>query len=492
MFKSGLGMMIIIMVSRVLGLFRSVAVAYYFGAGEFTDAYYSAFKISNFFRQLLGEGALGNSFIPIYNEKVTHDGEEEGKKFIFSVLNLVFIFSSLVTILTIVFSNQIIALTVQGFSLETKELASKLLKIMSSYFLFISLSGMICAVLNNFKQFLVPASTGIFFNIAVIGSTIIAGRTHGITALGYGVVVAGLFQLLVVLPAFFKIVKSYSFKIQWKDPYLLKIGIMIVPMLFGIVARQLNTVVDQYFASFLDTGGVTALENATRLYNLPIGVFGISISTVIFPILSKAMVNKEFSVVRENFAKGINILLFLVVPSMVIFTVYSMDIVKLTLSYGKFSENDARVTADSLFYYSLGLYFYTAIQLATRGFYGVKDSKTPVKYSAISIGINIFLNAILIHSMKYKGLALATSVASAVNFFCLMYVFNKKYCKLDIKSSLIFLFKTIVTSILAVMASYFIENSIVKLIIFSLAYILLWIYPFYKKKMDVFYDKLKD
>ncbi|MGL4969003.1 MAG: lipid II flippase MurJ, partial [Fusobacteriaceae bacterium] len=227
MFKSGIGMMIIIMASRVLGLFRSVAVAYYFGAGEFTDAYYSAFKISNFFRQLLGEGALGNSFIPLYNDKVIETGEEESKKFIYSILNLIFLFSLVITIITVVFSKEIIDFTVMGFSEETKELASRLLKIMSAYFIFISLSGMISAVLNNFKQFLIPASTGIFFNFAIIISTIMAGKTHGVMVLGYGVVFAGLLQFLVVLPSFFKIVKGYSFKIDFRDEYLKKIAIMI-------------------------------------------------------------------------------------------------------------------------------------------------------------------------------------------------------------------------------------------------------------------------
>jgi murein biosynthesis integral membrane protein MurJ len=218
--------------------------------------------------------ALGNSFIPLYNEKVLVDGEEESKQFIFSILNLLFVFTTLITILMIIFSDQIIHYTVNGFTPETKALASRLLKIMSSYFIFISLSGMICAVLNNFKQFMVPASTAIFFNLAIIGSSIVAGKTHGIDVLGWGVVVGGILQFIVVLPAFFKIVKKYSFKINFKDPYLLKIAIMIGPMLIGIFAKQVNTVVDQYFASYLETGGVTALENATRLYTLPIGIFG--------------------------------------------------------------------------------------------------------------------------------------------------------------------------------------------------------------------------
>lgn len=489
MFKSGIGMMMIIMVSRVLGLFRSVGVAYYFGAGEFTDAYYSAFKISNFFRQLLGEGALGNSFIPLYNDKLVEDGEDEAKKFIYSILNLTFLFSVAVTILTVVFSKEIIEMTVMGFSEETKELASQLLKVMSAYFIFISLSGMICAVLNNFKQFLIPASTGIFFNLAIILSSVVAGKTHGVMVLGYGVVLAGLLQFLVVLPSFFKIVKGYSFKIDFSDKYLKKIAIMIGPMLIGIVARQFNTVVDQYFASYLPSGGVTALENATRIYNLPIGVFGISLSTVIFPIMAKAISNDRKDILKENFMKGLNILLFLVVPSMAVFTVYSADIINLTLSYGKFDATAAKVTSEALFYYSLGLYFYTAIHLVTRGFYGMKDSKEPVKYSVLSIGVNVFLNWFLIDKFQYKGIAFASAAASGVNFICLLWVYDRKYVKLDWKNYLLFAGKTIIATGVAIGFSYNIKNIVLKLCIFSLVYLLLWSYEMVKKRMEMFYEK---
>ena len=152
---------------------RATIIAYYFGASSATDAYFSAFKISNFFRQLLGEGALGSSFIPLYNEKVEIEGEEKGKEFIYSILNLIFVFSTIITLLMIIFSNGIIELIVNGFPVETKILASKLLKIMSVYFIFISLSGMICAMLNNFKQFAIPASTSIFFNLAIIAASML-------------------------------------------------------------------------------------------------------------------------------------------------------------------------------------------------------------------------------------------------------------------------------------------------------------------------------
>jgi putative peptidoglycan lipid II flippase len=486
MFRSGLLVMIITMVSRVLGLVRAGIIAYYFGASAMTDAFFSAFKISNFFRQLLGEGALGSSFIPLYNERVESEGEENSKQFIYSILNLLFVFSTIVTILMIIFSQGIIDGIVSGFPDETKIIASRLLKIMSVYFVFISLSGMVCAILNNFKQFAVPASTSIFFNLAIILASMYFGKTYGIDALAYGVVIGGLFQLLVVLPAFFKIMKGYSFKIDWKDPYLKKIFIMICPMLVGIVARQVNTIVDQMFASYLAEGGVSALENATRLYLLPVGVFGVSISTVIFPALSKAMSKNDLDGATDNIVKGLNILLFLIIPSTAVLTFYAPEVIRLTLSYGKFDEEAVRVTSQALLYYSLGLYFYTAIYLMTRAFYSVKNSKYPVKFSIISIVINIVLNFLLIKSMAYRGLALSTSIASGVNFFLLLIVFRKKYINFSLKKSYIFFIKTFIITAIALIASYKIDNTIIKLVVFSVVYMLFWAKSLLKNKMEVF------
>ena len=486
MFKSGLLVMIITMVSRVLGLVRAGIIAYYFGASAMTDAFFSAFKISNFFRQLLGEGALGSSFIPLYNERVENEGEERSKQFIFSILNLLFVFSTLITILMVIFSNEIIAGIVSGFPEETKIIASRLLKIMSVYFIFISLSGMICAILNNFKQFAVPASTSIFFNLAIILASMYFGKNYGIDALAYGVVIGGVFQLLVVLPAFFKIVRGYSLKIDWKDPYLKRLFFMICPMLIGIVARQVNTIVDQMFASYLAEGGVSALENATRLYLLPVGVFGVSISTVIFPALSKAMSKNNLEGATDNIIKGLNILLFLIIPSMAVLTFYAPDVIRLTLSYGEFGEEAVKVTSQVLIYYSLGLYFYTAIYLMTRAFYSVQNSKYPVKFSIISIVINIVLNFLLIESMEYRGLALSTSIASGVNFLLLMIVFRKKYINFSLKKTYIFFIKTSIVTIIALIASFKIENIILKLVIFSVVYMLFWAKSLLKNKMEVF------
>ena len=486
MFRSGILIMIITLASRILGLVRTSLIAYYFGASKFTDAYFSAFKISNFFRQLLGEGALGTVFIPIYNDREKAVGAEKSKSLIYSVLNLLFIFTSVITVLMIVFSDNIINIIVTGYPEETKKIASNLLKIMAVYFVFIGLAGMISAILNNFRQFLIPASTSLLFNIAIIFSIIFYGKEYGVTAMAVGVVVGGILQLLVVLPSFIKIVRSYEFKIDFKDEDLKKIFILMVPMLLGIFARQINSVVDQFFASHLASGGVSALENATRVFNLPLGVFGISIATVIYPTLSRAISNNELDVVKKSLERGINFLMFLIIPSMGVLIFYAKDIIKLILGHGEFSSNSINITSESLIYYSIGLFFYTGVHLMSRAFYGMKDTKRPVMFSIISIVINIGLNALLIGSMRHRGLALATAIASMVNFILLYVVFNIKYVKLDFMNIVKFKLKVIITTIIALIGSFYIGNIIIKLIIFSVIYLAFWALPLKKKGVEVF------
>lgn len=478
--------MIMISLSRVLGLVRATIVASYFGAGAVTDAYFSAFKISNFFRQLLGEGALGNAFIPVYNETVVGEGEARGKTLIFSILNLIFLFSTAATLVMIVFARPILSAMAAGFDPATKDLGASLLRIMASYFILISLSGMIAAILNNFKKFAVPASTSIFFNIAVIVAALLLSRRYGIYALAFGVLVGGLLQLLVVLPSFFAIVREYRFRIDWHDPALRKIFLLMGPMLFGIVAREINTFIDQLFASYLDAGGVTALENATRLYLMPVGVFGISLATVVFPTMSRAIARKDNHTTERTLVKGLNILLFLIIPSMAVLTVFARPVIRLVFSYGKFGEEAVTVTSGALCYYALGLFFYTGVHLMTRAFYGMKDSRIPVTLSVITIAVNIGLNFLFIGPMRYKGLALATAVASGVNFTLLVAIFRRKYLRFPLRGSLLFLGKVLLTTAAALSAGWYIKHTVAKLMVFGLVYTALWARALITKKTEVF------
>lgn len=489
MLKKSISTMSITMVSRILGLLRGTLVAYFFGSSGLTDAYYSAFKISNFFRQLLGEGALGNTFIPLYHKKKKEEGEEKSEEYIFTVLNMTFLFSLFISILMIIFSKQIISMIVVGFDNEMTMLAAKLLRIMSFYFLFISLSGMIGSILNNFGYFVIPASTAIFFNLSIILSAIFLTKYFNIDALAYGVLIGGFFQFIVVLVPFIYTLKKYSFKINFKDIYLKMLACKLIPMLVGVFARQVNSVVDQFFASFLVIGSITALENASRIYLLPVGVFGVTISNIVFPSLSKAAANNNKKEIARLLASSLNFLNFLTIPSLFVLIFYSKEIIRLIFSYGKFNETAVKITAEALLYYSIGLVFYVGVQLISKAYYAVGDNKRPARYSILAIVINIILNFLLIKSLAHRGLALSTAISSGVNLLFLVGLYHRIYVKLDLKNIIYMIFRASIKSAIAIYISMFFNNIILKLLFFTIVYLLMWLYSAYNFREKMFYKK---
>ncbi|MGM0508252.1 MAG: murein biosynthesis integral membrane protein MurJ [Fusobacteriota bacterium] len=487
MYKNSIVIMALTLVSRILGLIRTVLIATFFGATGLTDAYFSAFKITNFFRQLLGEGALGTVFIPVYNEKETKEGKKEAKELIFSIMNLLFIFLVAMSFFMMIFSKNIINTLVSGYDEETKRLASSILKITSWYFLFIGLAGMISAILNNFKKFYMPAFMPMMFNFSIIGFIIFLYKKLGIYALAYGTLVGGALQLIVLIPSFVKIIKKYKFHINFKDKYLKKIFVLILPMLLGIFAKQINTIIDQYFASYLPNGTISALENATRVYNLPIGIFAISIATVTFPSISKAAAKKDMIKIKSEMEKGLKFLIFFVIPSFWVLIFYSTEIIDLLLGYGKFSERAIVLTSESLLFYSIGLFSYTAIHLFTRGFYSMKNTKSPVIFAVVAIIVNIALDYLLVDILQHRGLALATATASTVNFVLLYTFFNIKYIKLNLKQILTFSFYINITAILSLIISKKIGiHIIIQLIAYVISYFSIWGYKLLKEREEFF------
>lgn len=261
----------------------------------------------------------------------------------------------------------------------------------------------------------------------------------------------------------------------------------LLPMLVGVFARQVNSIVDQFFASFLALGSITALENASRIYLLPVGVFGVTISNVVFPNLSKSASEGNKSEISKSITHSFNLLSFLTIPSLFVLIFYAKDIIKLIFSYGKFNENAVNVTSEALIYYSLGLIFYVGVQLISKAYYAMGDSKRPAKYSIIAIILNIVLNVLLIKYMKHKGLALATAVSAALNFFLLLIFFIKYYVKLDLENITFMILKILVKTIIAIYISSFFKNIFISLFVFSVIYLLLWSYSIYKYRQEMFY-----
>ena len=485
MFKSSFIVMVINMLSRILGLVREMIIGSVFGASGMTDAYVSATKIPNFFTTLFGEGSLGTVFIPIYNRGLEEKGKEKTDEFVFSLLNLIIAFTSTMSVIMILFSRQILKITTGFADPERFEAANGLLKIVAFYFLFIALSGVVSSLLNNYKKFAVAASMGIVFNLVIIVGTLLLKNKMGIYGLGVAYLLSGVFQLLMMLPQFFQIMKTYKFVFNLKDPYVKEMFVLMVPTLIGIFGYQINEIVDNRFATMLPAGTASALNYASRLYLLPIGVFAISLSVVIFPTLSRAVVKNKRKKVRKVVQEGLAMLAFLIVPSSVILFGYAREIVTLVYKRGHFSNKAVTLTSETLQFYALGLLFFSTIHLLTRSHYVYKDRKLPVISSFIGIFTNILLDFLLYKQYRHVGLTFATSFAAMINFLILFVSLQRRYVRINVLKYIAILVISLGGSLLSFTISKLVKVSflgslsiVVNLLIFLIIYLLIWIAVF--------------
>ena len=485
MFKSSFIVMVINMLSRILGLVREMIIGSVFRASGMTDAYVSATKIPNFFTTLFGEGSLGTVFIPIYNRGLEEKGKEKTDEFVFSILNLIIAFTSTMSVIMILFSKQILKITTGFADPERFEAANGLLKIVAFYFLFIALSGVVSSLLNNYKKFAVAASMGIVFNLVIIVGTLLLKNKMGIYGLGVAYLLSGVFQLLMMLPQFFQIMKTYKFVFNLKDPYVKEMFVLMVPTLIGIFGYQINEIVDNRFATMLPAGTASALNYASRLYLLPIGVFAISLSVVIFPTLSRAVVKNKRKKVRKVVQEGLAMLAFLIVPSSVILFGYAREIVTLVYKRGHFSNKAVTLTSETLQFYALGLLFFSTIHLLTRSHYVYKDRKLPVISSFIGIFTNILLDFLLYKQYRHVGLTFATSFAAMINFLILFVSLQRRYVRINVLKYIAILVISLGGSLLSFTISKLVKVSflgslsiVVNLLVFLIIYLLIWIAVF--------------
>jgi integral membrane protein mviN len=283
--------------------------------------------------------------------------------------------------------------------------------------------------------------------------------------------------------------KKYKLIFNYKDPYVKKFLIVMIPTLIGIFGYQINELVDTSFAGALPIGTISAINYASRLYLLPVGVFAVSLSVVIFPSLSRAVVKKDNELFKNTIQKGLHFLAILIIPSSLGLIYYSKEIIMLLFNYGKFDEKSVQITSEILQFYALGLIFFSSIHLLTRAHYAQKDRKLPVISSFIGIGLNILLDYLLYKEYAHRGLTFATSFSAMVNFIILFTSLNKRYIKIDVLKYMKFILIALLDSLVCI---FIIENMvnitnprleiIVKLLLFIAIYFSIFSLKYLKDK----------
>lgn len=404
--------------SRILGFVRDIVIARLFGAGLGADAFFVAFKIPNFLRRLFAEGAFSQAFIPVLAE-YRERGDKDLKQLIAATSGTLTVILFFITAIGVIAAPIIIMVFAPGFigNPQKIELAGDLLKVTFPYLFFISLTALAGSILNSFGKFAIPAFTPVFLNLSLIGSAIWLSPQldEPVTALAWGVFIGGVVQLLFQIPFLIRIGQLPKPRWGWKDSGVQKILKLMLPAIFGVSVAQINLLLDTLLASFLVTGSISWLYYSDRLVEFPLGVFGIALSTVILPSLSKKHASKSMAEFSHTIDWALRWVFIIATPA-AIGLIWLAEPLLLTLfQYGEFSASDAHQASLSLMAYGLGLLPFIFIKVLAPGYYARQDIKTPVKIGIIAMITNMVLNIILMMQYAHVGLALATSLSALLN-----------------------------------------------------------------------------
>jgi putative peptidoglycan lipid II flippase len=449
------------MISRVVGLVRDIVLAITIGASNFADAFFVAFKIPQFLRRLFAEGAFAQAFVPVlseYRECYEKEGNIEAVKSLINSVCGVLGGSLLMIVSFVVLASPLVTMIfAPGFiSQEDKfQMTEHMLRITFPYLFLISLTGFAGAILNSYDRFVVPAFTPVLLNLSLIGFALFATPffLEPVYALAWAVLFAGCLQFLFQIPFLIKIDRLPKPKWDIKHKGVKKILILMLPAIFGVSVSQINLLLDTIIASLLPMGSVSWLYYSDRLVELPLGVFGIAIATVILPSLSRLQVQKSGSSFLEDkdhpqsqsrFLETLDwafrCIIIIAVPSMVALILLSEPILITLFQYNAMTPVDVNMASQSLKAYALGLLAFMAIKVLATGFYAQQDMKTPVKVGIVAMVSNMILNIIFVFilhlywGLGHVGLALATSLSAWINALLLLYLLGLRHSKSVSKS----------------------------------------------------------
>ena len=423
------------MLSRVMGLARDVVFARVIGAEAFADVFFVAFKIPNFFRRLFAEGAFAQAFVPILGEYREQGSQAAVRSLISRVsgtLGLTLLLFTLVIVLAAPAMAAIFA--PKWFFDDPQKFTADMLRITFPYLMFISMTGVAGGILNSYDRFAVPAFTPILLNISLIAAALIAAPMfeQPAFALAWGVLIAGILQFIFQIPFLLRIHMLPAPKVDWHHPGVRKILKLMGPAIFGVSVSQINLLLDTMLATFLPTGSVSWLYYSDRLSELPLGVFGVAIATVILPNLSRHHAASSTQQYSETLDWALKMILLIAVPASAALVLLAEPILVTLFYYGDvMTLRDMSMATLSLRAYALGLIAFMLIKVLAPGFFARQDMRTPVRIGIIAMVTNMVLNILFVVPLHFYwqighlGLAAATSVAAFLNAI-LLYVYLKR------------------------------------------------------------------
>lgn len=450
-----------VLASRVLGLVREQVFAAFFGAGRELDAFVTAFRIPNLFRDLFAEGALSAAFVTTFAQKLEREGERSAWRLANLVVHALLLVVGGLVAIGMLYAGGWVDVIAPGFA-ETPgktELTVSLTRIMFPFLLLVALAAVAMGMLNAKERFGVAASASSFFNLGsiVVGvatawwlepeymsglwrgeaGTNGAAAARAISGMAVGTLVGGALQLLVQVPSLYRLGYRYRPEISFTDPGLRRVLALMAPATIGAAAVQVNVMVNNNFASTLGDGAVSWLNVAFRFTQLPIGLFGVAVGVVALPAISRSVAREDAGSFNATVARALRLVFALTLPAAVGLAVLAPEVIGLVYEHGRFGPHDTAMAAQALVAYTIGLAGYANIKVIVPAFYALGDARTPALVSCASILVNAGLNWWAIHrlGLGHVSLALVTSAVALLNFAALFFVLVGRIGRLPIGSA---------------------------------------------------------
>lgn len=417
------------MISRVFGFIRDMVTAAIFGAGASFDAFSVAFRIPNFMRRLFAEGSFSQAFVPVLSEYQKKQTHAETARFINAMSGTLGLSLLIVTILGVVGAPYVVRLFAVGFDThgERFELAVTMLRITFPYLMLVSLTAFSGAVLNTYSRFWVAAFTPVILNITMISAALWLAPHFAtpIIALAWGVFAAGVLQLIFQWPFLRHLNLIPRPRINFRDPGVRRVLTLMVPALFGVSVGQINLLVDTIFASLLAVGSISWLYYSDRLMEFPLGVFGVAISTVILPNLSRHHAEESHESFSLTVDWAVRAVLLVGIPAAVVLAMLAGPMLSTLFQHGVFNGHSVIMASQSLMAFAIGITPFMLVKIFASSFYARQNMRTPVRIGVIAMVANIMLNTALFIPLKHAGIAMSTSLAAIINVSCLYYCLRK-------------------------------------------------------------------
>ncbi|OAI42159.1 hypothetical protein AYO38_03175 [bacterium SCGC AG-212-C10] len=404
--------------SRLLGILRTVAIARAFGSSPELDAYWVAFRVPDLIFQVLAGATLGSAFIPVFIRLYRRESEARAWQLANTVLTMVAAATAALCVLGFLLAPVLVPMLAPGLGDdigrhdELTDKAVSLTRFMLLSPMLFAISGMVTGILNARQRFLLPALAPILYNLAIIFGALVLAGPFGVEGLAAGVVLGAALHLAVQIPGLVRERMPYRPSFDWQDAAVREVGRLMGPRVIGLAAAQVNFLITTIFASRIGSGAIANLNYAFLVAQLPLAIFGMTISTAVFPTLAENMADDALEQMRRTISRALRAIMFLTIPATLGLVMLREPVTVTLLQRGEFSSLDAAVTASALGWYCLGIIPQAGIEIHSRAFYARGDTRTPVLLAVAAVLLNLVLSAALWSRFEMEGLAFAVSASS--------------------------------------------------------------------------------